>query len=85
MNKKCTGVEQIRAQEENRASGEWNFLYIWQNVYRENTVESEGKSQNTECIFQVPVPRVVKILIIYFIMLVIGVRPMAGLRQSYYF
>lgn len=43
MNQKCTGVEQILAQEENQTSGEWNFLYIWQNVYRENSMESEGK------------------------------------------
>lgn len=43
MNKKCTGVEQILVQEENQTSGEWNFLYIWQNVYRENTMESEEK------------------------------------------
>lgn len=45
MNKKFTGVEQILAQGENQASGEWNFLYIWQNVYRENTMESEKNSE----------------------------------------
>lgn len=45
MNKKFTGVEQILAQGENQTSGEWNFLYIWQNVYRENTMESEKNSE----------------------------------------
>ena len=45
MNKKFTGVEQILAQGENQTSGEWNILYIWQNVYRENTMESEKNSE----------------------------------------
>lgn len=42
---KCTGVEQILTQGENQPSGEWNFFYIWQNVYRENTMESEKNSK----------------------------------------
>lgn len=57
---KCTGVEQILPGAEDQASGEWNFLYIWQNVYTENIMGSKKENQNTECIFQVPVPRVVK-------------------------
>lgn len=44
-NKKFTGVEQILTQGENQASGEWNFRYIWQNVYTENTMESEKNSE----------------------------------------
>lgn len=45
MNRKCTGAAQILAHRENQTSGEWNFLYIWQNVYRENTMESKKNSE----------------------------------------
>lgn len=47
MNKKWAGVEQILPGAEDQASGEWNFLYIWQNVYTENIMGSKKENQNT--------------------------------------
>jgi len=43
-----------------RGRGDSNLLYISQNVYTDNIMGSKKENQNTKCIFQEPVPRVVK-------------------------
>lgn len=66
MNKKFTGVEQILAQGRIKQVVSGIFSTIGR-MFIEKTPWKVRKIQNTEFIFQVPVPRVVKILIIYSI------------------